>query len=95
MPLNLHHLSGLLVSIFNQVWKTTVVAQKATVAMKLARVNNRGGNIVSDCLSQGAHGVSIPNPRVNNPAPTVANIPIKSNVLTEAFSAIRWVVIIF
>ena len=82
-------MSGLLVSIFTQVWKTTVVAQKATVATKLASVNNRGGNIVLDFFSQGAHGVSIPNPRVNTPAPIVANIPIKSNVLMEAFSAIR------
>ena len=89
MPLTLHHLAGLLVSIFNNVWKTTVVAQKPTVATKLASVNNSGGNIVSDCLSQGAHGVSMPNPRVNTPAPIVANIPIKSNVLMDAFSAIR------
>ncbi len=69
----------------------TVVVQKATVATKLAIVNNRGGNIVSDCLSQGAHGVSMPSPRVNTPAPTVANVPIRSNVLMEDFSAIKWV----
>ena len=94
-PLNLHHLSGLLVTIFSQVWKTTVVAQKATVATKLASVNNMGGNIVSDCLSQGAHGVSMPTPRVKTPAPTVANAPINSNVLMEACRAIRWAMIMF
>ena len=86
-------MSGLFVTIFSKVWKTTVVAQKATVATKLARVNSRGGNLELDCLSQGAQGVSIPRPKVITPAPTVANPPIKSNVLIDALSAVRLAVI--
>ena len=44
-----------------------------------------------DCLSQGAHGVSMPTPRVNTPAPNVASAPIQINGLAEAFKAFRWV----
>lgn len=88
-PLTLHHLSGLLVTIFNEVWKTTVVAQKETVAAKLANVNNTGGNIVFEGLSHGAHGVSMPTNKVNTPADNVANVPIKSNVFVEAFKGSR------
>ena len=88
-PLILHHLSGLLVVVFSRVWKTTVVEQKATVATKLANVNNTGGNMALDCLSQGAQGVSMPTPRVNTPAPNVASAPIKINDLAEAFKAFR------
>ena len=90
MPVALHHLSGLSVTIFSKVWKITVDVQKATVAMKLASVNNTGGNMMSDCLSQGAQGVSMPTPKVNTPAPIVAIAPIKSNVLMEFFSAMIW-----
>ena len=43
------------------------------------------GNIVSDCLSQGAQGVSIPTPNVSTPAPNAANAPIKSKVLVDLF----------
>jgi hypothetical protein len=82
-------LSGLLVVVFSRVWKTTVVEQKATVATKLANVNNMGGNMALDCLSQGAQGVSMPTPRVNTPAPNVASAPIKINGLAEAFKAFR------
>ena len=78
------------VNTLSKVWKTTVVEQKATVATKVANVNNTGGNLVSDCLSQGAQGVFIPKPRVKMPAPTVAKLPIKSNVLIDAFCAVRW-----
>jgi len=87
-PLTLHHLSGSLVNVARNVWRITVPAQKATAATKLAAVNKTGGNMISDCLSQGAQGVSIPTPRVKMPAPAVANIPIKSNVLTDAFIAV-------
>ena len=90
-PLILHHLSGLLVIIFSRVWKTTVAEQKATVATKLANVNNTGGNMVLDCLSHGAHGVSMPTPKVNTPAPNVASAPMKSNGLAEALKAFRYV----
>ena len=93
-PLPLHQVSGLFVNTLSKVWKTTVVEQKAIVAMKVANVNNTGGNLVSDCLSQGAQGVSMPKPRVNIPAPAVANPPIKSNVPIDAFCAVRWAVII-
>jgi len=82
-------LSGSLVIRFKKVWNTTVPAQKATVATKVANVNNTGGNIVLDCLSQGAHGVSIPKPRINTAAPVVANPPIKNNAEADFFRAIR------
>ena len=84
-PLNLHHLSGFWVTIFSRVWKITVVAQKAIAATKLANVNNKGGNIVFDFLSQGAQGVSMPVPNVSTPAPKAANAPIKSRVFVEFF----------
>ena len=42
-----------------------------------------------DCLSQGAHGVSMPMPKVNTPDPKVASAPMKSNGLAEAFKAFR------
>ena len=63
--------------------------QNATVATKVANVNNTGGNMVSDCLSQGAHGVSIPKPRINTAAPVVANPPIKNNVEEDSLRAMR------
>jgi len=63
------------------------------VAAKLASVNNTGGNMVLDCLSQGAQGVSIPTIRVNTAEPPVANMPIKRSVLVDAFNAVRWAVI--
>jgi hypothetical protein len=45
--------------------------------------------MVSDCLSQGAHGVSIPKPRINTAAPVVANPPIKNNVEEDSLRAMR------
>lgn len=46
--------------------------------------------MISDGLSQGAQGVSIPTPNVNTPAPPAANAPINSNVRMEAFNALKW-----
>ena len=82
-------MSGLLVTVFSEVCQTAVIAQNETVATKLANVNNIGGNIVSDCRSQGAQGVSMPMPSVMIPVPIVARTPIKSNVYIDAFIAIR------
>ena len=50
--------------------------------------------MVLDCLSQGAHGVSMPTAKVNTPAPNVASAPMKSNGLAEALRAFRYVPII-
>lgn len=52
------------------IQETTVVEHKATVATKLANVNNTGGNMTLDCLSHGAQGVSMPTPKINTPAPS-------------------------
>ena len=61
--------------------------------MKLARVNNTGGNMVLDRVSQGAQGVSMPTTSVNKAAIAVANTPIERSVLVDAFNAVRWAVI--
>ncbi len=89
VPLILHHLSALLVIVFNNVWNTTVLAQKATVATKVASVNKTGGNKVLVCLSQGAQGVSMPKPSVNTAAPLVPSVPIKINVGMDFLKSMR------
>jgi len=89
LPVPLHHLSGSLVICLKNVWNTTVLAQKATVATKVASVNNTGGNIVSDGLSQGAQGVSMLKPRVKTAAPIVASVPINTSVETDSLRAMR------